>query len=170
MCLKIKILELFVVISRHCTVNTDGNKALNELYRLGYQFRKGFLFLRGPLSQYIINLLALGKSVPNTETEATVFSRIECGGNIREAVMTSVTSLLFHAQGSKRQGKVVGYDDEILERNFLGLQPVIDGPSAQIHVGGRLDDDDLFAFKLRMIDEGEFIVREQFLARVFFFG
>lgn len=62
------------------------------------------------------------------------------------------------ADRTERQRDVVDDDENVFQRNFLGLHPVTDGFPAQVHVGRRLEQDEcpsfVFQFRYRAVALG----------------
>ena len=94
-------------------------------------------------SENEIYLSAAGEVVADAETQAGVLLRAEDGGDMAETVVASLAAAGFHTQRTERQGEVIGDDEELVDGDFLLVKPVTHGITAEIHIGGGLEEEEL---------------------------
>ena len=100
------------------------------------------LFLSLDFSQNIIHLTAFRETVPDTYPNAAVVRAAQSLVYVRQAVVAAVAALLAHTHASKWKCKIVADDKKMLQRYIFLLHPVIDSPSAEVHIGGRLKENE----------------------------
>ena len=93
-----------------------------------------------------IYLTSSPEIIADTDTDSGIVLRSEEFADVRKSVMSACTSVFSHPYGPERQVEVIGNHDQVFERQFQFGHPVSDSLSAEIHVGGRLQENEFLAF------------------------
>ena len=95
-----------------------------------------FLFVR-PFAEHEVDLRSARVLVSYTKAYACVVLCAENGLDVTESVMPAVGALFADPDRTERQVEVIHENEHVLDGDFLGLQPIAYGVTAEVHVGGR---------------------------------
>src|SRR5690606_38486124 len=92
----------------------------------------------------------------NSESKTSILLSVQHLIDVFQTVMTSITSLCFDSDSPKRKVQIIGYYQKIFQRNFLFLQPILNGFSTQIHIGIGFQQKKLPSFEFIVCQSSEF--------------
>ena len=88
-------------------------------------------------------MCALAEIVAYAKTQACIVLCAKHLLDMSQSVVSAIATLFAHAYAAEWQIQVIYQYQHVLHRNLLLLQPVSNGIAAEVHVGGRLEQDDL---------------------------
>ena len=127
----------------HSDVDTSQAETLDDLSGSFQPFIHGFHVLFGKVDQFIGHLMSFRVIIAVTETQAGLVLCTQDFGNMLQPVVSGIASLAFQTERAEGEGEVIDHNQYILQCDFFLLHPVSYGISAEVHVSGWLEQDQL---------------------------
>lgn len=112
---------LFSIVCIHRAIyayrNERENGIAKELEALGHEF----VLLVGEVAKDIVHLVTSWEVATNAKPKARVLVVAKHLGNVAKSVVAALRAILAHAEGAKRKGYIVRYNEEVFTRNTLLL-------------------------------------------------
>ena len=91
--------------------------------------------------QHVIYLRSMLKFITYAYTKASIFLTYKLL-DVSKSIMPTIGTIASQAHLAQRQSEVIDDYKEVLCRNILFLKPIANGIAREIHVCGRLEEDD----------------------------
>lgn len=128
--------------SIHCLLKAKCDKIPDGICSIGCHFGHGSILGGFPLAQYIIGLLAGVEVFTYTNPQPEIMGVPEFFLDVPEPVVATVSTSVPESHFAQIQVDVIHYDEQVFRLDPEFIQPVFDGLAAQVHEGGRFEQND----------------------------
>ena len=143
------------------------NAAQREtLYHLGghvQPFGQGSLVLGRQVAEHIVDLSAAGEVVADAEAQTCVLLGAEHLCDMAQSVVARLAAAGFHAERAEGKSEVINDHEESFQLYLLFVHPVAHGVATEVHIGGRLEEEERLVLHAHFADEAIALVLKGYI-------